>query len=246
MATPQVAAPNVAGNNTSEIIVGPFKWVPSQIGHECMMMVVSAIGDPSNINNFAAGETIPEWRLVPNDNNIGQRNVAPIAGGGGLKELIASLQGRIFTVTNPFTETADVVFDISLPKILSANGVKIEVPETRERYIKLQRGEAKAVSLRVSSDKDFALPADELQKDPFIHVKVVANDIVIGGMSYYIDHKLERPSGQANKLSDKSEVTGTQLSDAIQKAVENISMDAETLSGVRVRKINVDLEFNNE
>jgi hypothetical protein len=246
MVTPQVAAPNVAGNNASEIIVGPFKWVPSQLGHECMMMIVSAVGDASNINNFAAGETIPEWRLVPNDNNIGQRNVAPIAGGGGLKALIASLQGRIFTVTNPFSETADVVFDISLPKILSGNGVKIEVPETRDRFIKLQRGEAKAVSLKITSEKDFALPADELLKDPFIHVKVVANDIVIGGMSYYIDPKLERPSGQAGKLSDESAVTTTNLSNALQKAVENISMDTETLSGIRVRKINVDLEFNNE
>ena len=41
-----------------------------------MMMIVSATGDPSNVDNFTAGESIPDWRLVPNDNNIAQRNVA--------------------------------------------------------------------------------------------------------------------------------------------------------------------------
>ena len=75
MATPQLSAPNIAPNNTQEVIVGPFAWTPSQLGHECMLMVASATGDPSNIDNFSGGDSIPEWRLVPHDNNIGQRNV---------------------------------------------------------------------------------------------------------------------------------------------------------------------------
>ena len=41
-----------------------------------MFMVVSANGDASNISNLTAGDSMPEWRLVPNDNNIGQRNVS--------------------------------------------------------------------------------------------------------------------------------------------------------------------------
>ena len=47
----------------------------------------SAAGDPSNVDNFTASETIPEWRLVPNDNNIGQRNVTVLPGGGGMEAL---------------------------------------------------------------------------------------------------------------------------------------------------------------
>jgi hypothetical protein len=77
MSTPQLNGANVPPNNAAEITVGPFKWIPSAIGHECMFMVVSANGDPSNISNMTAGDSIPEWRLVPNDNNIGQRNVFP-------------------------------------------------------------------------------------------------------------------------------------------------------------------------
>jgi len=47
MTTAQLPAANVAPNSTAEITVGPFQWVPSQIGHECMFMVVSATGDPA-------------------------------------------------------------------------------------------------------------------------------------------------------------------------------------------------------
>ena len=33
-------------------LVGPFAWVPSQAGRDYMLMVASAAGDPSNIDNF--------------------------------------------------------------------------------------------------------------------------------------------------------------------------------------------------
>ena len=38
-------------------------------------MIVSATGDPSNVDNFTTGEVIEDWRLVPNDNNIAMRKV---------------------------------------------------------------------------------------------------------------------------------------------------------------------------
>ncbi len=77
MQTPILAAANVPANNASEVLVGPFEWIPSQVGYECLTMVVSAVGDSSSISSIAAGKTMPEWRLVPNDNNIGQRKVVP-------------------------------------------------------------------------------------------------------------------------------------------------------------------------
>jgi hypothetical protein len=43
-----------------------------------MLMVVSAAGDPSNVDNFTAADAIPNCRLIPNDNNIAQRNT-PVA-----------------------------------------------------------------------------------------------------------------------------------------------------------------------
>ena len=79
MQTPQLAAANVPPHSSAEIVVGPFKWLPPRGGRDSMLMLASAAGDPSNIGNFTAGDKIPNWRLVPNDNNIGQRDVAVAA-----------------------------------------------------------------------------------------------------------------------------------------------------------------------
>ena len=105
-------------NNSEEKVVGPFEWTPNinAYGHDCMLMVVSADGDPSNVDNFTAGEVIPEWRLVPNDNNIGQRNVFPVPGGGGMEGLLAGLHEHPMWIGNPNPRRAVMTVDIALPQ----------------------------------------------------------------------------------------------------------------------------------
>lgn len=77
MTTPELSAGTLQANNAEEKIVGPFAWTPVEnaVGHDSMLMIVSATGDPSNVDNFIAGEEIEDWRLVPNDNNVALRNV---------------------------------------------------------------------------------------------------------------------------------------------------------------------------
>lgn len=66
--------PSINPGSTEEVTVGPFEWVPNVnvYSHDCVLMIASTDGDPSNIDNFKGAETILEWRLVPNDNNIGR------------------------------------------------------------------------------------------------------------------------------------------------------------------------------
>jgi hypothetical protein len=78
MRTAQRPAADVPPHSSAEILVGPFAWVPNS-RQEAMLMVVSAAGDPSNIDNYTAADAIPNWRLVPNDNNIAQRNTSVAA-----------------------------------------------------------------------------------------------------------------------------------------------------------------------
>lgn len=78
MQTAQRAAADVPPHSAAEILVGPFAWVPEH-RQEAMLMVVSAAGDPSNVDNFTAADSIPNWRLIPNDNNIAQRNTSVAA-----------------------------------------------------------------------------------------------------------------------------------------------------------------------
>ena len=58
MTTAQLSAGTLQPNNTEEKIVGPFEWTPvtNAWGHDCMLMIVSATGDPSNVDVFTAGE----------------------------------------------------------------------------------------------------------------------------------------------------------------------------------------------
>ena len=130
MTTAQLAAPNVAPNNGAEKIVGPFKWTPTQLGHECMFMIVSANADPSNVSNFSAGETIPEWRLVPHDNNIGQRNVTPVPCKND-KEWMKAIGKLRFTLKNPRRRAAKMLLVPILPRVLVKRGWKLEVSPPR-------------------------------------------------------------------------------------------------------------------
>ena len=77
MATPELSAGTLQPDDTEEKTIGPFAWTPvtNAVGHDSMVMIVSAPGDPSNVDNFTAGEQIEDWRLVPNDNNVALRNV---------------------------------------------------------------------------------------------------------------------------------------------------------------------------
>ena len=119
-ATASINVGTLGPNNTEEKTVGPFEWVPiiNAYGHDCVLMIVTATSDASNIDQFTPGEVIPEWRLVPNDNNIGQRNVFPVAGGGGLKGLVASLDGTKVLIKNPHNTDARVIVKVALPKLL--------------------------------------------------------------------------------------------------------------------------------
>jgi zinc metalloprotease ZmpB len=191
MTTAQLAAPNVAPNSAAEITVGPFSWKPSQIGHECMFMVVSANGDASNISNLTAGDSMPEWRLVPNDNNIGQRNVFPVAGGGGLKALLAMLDGQSILIKNPHLVPARMQVNVTLPKFLVGRGWTAVLDNPGAGAFGLKSGEIKPVVLRLKPGKDF-VPQDVIkaEADTLIEVVAQADGIVVGGMGYRLDPTL--------------------------------------------------------
>ena len=77
MTTAELPAGTLQPNNAEEKTIGPFEWVPlkNATGEDVMMIIVSSTEDPSNVNNFTGSETIEDWRLVPNDNNIAMRKV---------------------------------------------------------------------------------------------------------------------------------------------------------------------------
>ena len=220
MTTAMLAAPNMAPNNAAEVIVGPFEWVPTQVGHECMFMVVSATGDASNISNLSAGDSIPEWRLVPHDNNIGQRNVFPVAGGGGLKGLLAALDGQTIRIKNPHVEPARMLVDVQLPKFLVERGWATVLDNPGAGAFGLKSGEVKEVVLRFKPGKDFtARDVVGAKADARIQVVATADGIVVGGMTYVLDPKRsgQRPT-KATGVAKKAAATRAGAKTAAVKA----------------------------
>lgn len=177
-------------------VVGPFTWVPTEVGHECMLMEVSCPGDRSNIDVTGAlpcafGPT-PHWRLIPFDNNLAQRNVAPVAAGGGATGLSASLSGRRFFAKNPFERTIRVELREELPPFLTERGWKMRW-EGASRFTLGPRA-SREVRFSLDPGKDFtATEVRAAGPDLRIRVRSLVDGAIIGGMSYALDPSLKRP-----------------------------------------------------
>lgn len=180
------------------LVVGPFKWKPQNVGHECMFMEVTTPADRSNIDAAtffpcATGPT-PEWRLIPFDNNLGQRNVAPVAGGGGMTGLLTSFVNRTFRVRNPMEQAARMTVSATLPPVLARLGWSVTFGGKKEKYtFDLKPNKAVDVPLGLSAGRNFTAKDLENAKGELdVTVLVHADETLIGGMTYRLDPKLKR------------------------------------------------------
>lgn len=73
--TPQLAAGGPIASGGANVL-GPFSWSPVAAGPVSLLASASATGDASNADTITGA--IAHWGLVPNDNNIAQRDVAAI------------------------------------------------------------------------------------------------------------------------------------------------------------------------
>lgn len=186
MTTTQLNAPDIPAGG--EVKVGPFSWTPFAVGHECMLMISSAVGDASNIDHFTAGDSIPEWRLVPHDNNIGQRNVAPVAS-GGLTSLVAALTDRPFQVHNPFDTPVGIRLLVDVPSVLSKADWRVVVTSPGSSTFRLDAHEAHDVrfTLVAGSPDAVAQLRSVSQEERNLVITVTADGRIIGGMTYALD-----------------------------------------------------------
>jgi hypothetical protein len=234
MNTAQLTAPNVPANNAGEITVGPFEWVPTHAGHECIFMIVSATGDASNVNNIAAGDSIPEWRLVPNDNNIGQRNVFPISG-GGTSGLTTDFNRLTLQLKNPQLSTSPMEVRTVLPEFLEKKGWKIEFLNPGGASFPLRSGETREIVTRLIPGADFTKAEVAENQDKTIHLYGYAGGILVGGMSYELDPNLKPPQPHGSPSNECKDIAGALL--------KCIQLPQEKICRVRIRKVNVDIEF---
>ena len=153
MTTSELSAGTLQPDNTEEKIIGPFEWTPNEnaIGHDSMLMIVSASGDPSNVNNLTAGGEIEDWRLVPNDNNIGLRNVkleprlvTVIADDGDFGDVcIGSFKDMVLSLSNSGYNMLVVT------NITSSSPTEFLVPSVLSYPITIEAGNAIEIPIRL-------------------------------------------------------------------------------------------------
>lgn len=157
-----------------------------------MFMIVSADGDPSNVEKLTPGGSVEDWRLVPNDNNIAQRNVTLAPGGGGSDGLMAGLDGVGFWVGNPGRAAARVAVSVKLPPLLAERKWRIDVDLPADGA-RLKAHEQRLVTLAVHPGAPFAEDDVERATERNIVITATADGALIGGMTYHLDPKIKMP-----------------------------------------------------
>jgi len=195
MTTASLTAVSISSGGST--IVGPFTWTPQFVGHECMLMIASADGDLANTDvstglPCATGPT-PHWRLVPFDNNIGQRNVAPVAGGGGLAGLVASFNNRSFTARNPFDSLARITLETVLPAFLSQRGWSVRFLNAGGGVFSLPGRGDRTVVFTLVPGAEFGAPEVPAGSGGFIEIRTRIDGLLVGGMTYQVDPTLKQP-----------------------------------------------------
>jgi zinc metalloprotease ZmpB len=240
-ATPVAGLPtgNVLANNGNDVVVGPFTWQPNRnvYGHDCLLAIVSADGDPSNVDNLEPGQTIQEWRLVPHDNNVGQRNVTVVAGGGGGEALATDLHGAVFFAGNNFGRPARFDVRVELPRALLGRGWRVG-PAGGGASFQLRPGEKRRIELQVERGADFT--ADEVRAlgDRSVRVTLYGNGVVVGGMTYLLDPDIVRPT---RTLPAPRDCRGPAAA-----LLDCLQIPGRKVKKVRVRKVSVDIELRDD
>ncbi len=232
---------NIAPNSSAEIQVGPFNWTPNinAYGHDCIIMIARATSDPSNTDHFTAGEVVPEWRLVPNDNNVGQRNVYPAAAGGGTDGLVAALQNKVFWAGNTNTKSASMSVEIQLPRLLVNKNWELSFQGIQNNEFKLKPNEKRELVYNFKVGENFTKAEVESTSDRDINIFLYADDALVGGMTYYLDPDLKAPINSVDSCNSKCANSANEL-------LKCLKLGDQEVKSVKIKKISLDIEMKNE
>ena len=182
MATPilNASGPIPSGGQT---VVGPFQFVPTQVGHECLLAICQATGDAGNDTTITG--TIPEHRLVPFDNNIAQRNVNPVF--PSLSQLLKYFREHAILVRNPFPKRVSCRIEIELPKFLRNLGWSMRIASPGGGGFELAERGSRQVVFTMAGGQEFSADVAKraiAEGDGMIHIRTYLDKELSGGMSY--------------------------------------------------------------
>ncbi len=239
-ATLPASGPIATGGST---IVGPFAFVPLQVGHECLLAIAHADGDPGNDTTITG--TIPEHRFVPFDNNIGQRNVCPVF--PSLRVLLKYFSKHIIWIRNPFERPVGVRIEVQLPNFMRRAGWEL-VAKRATRKFELGPQAEREVRLVLEPGEDISeelIKRAVARRDNRIELRTYLDGELSGGMSYllsYQERPPKRPIGFADGATDES-ASAALASPTIDDLPGIIGQEVAGLEGRRIRTIRLEIDF---
>jgi len=178
---------NLAPN--ADRIIGPITWTaPSLFAHVCIMITVTADGDyPNTFFNVTPTPPLPNWFLIPNDNNIAQRNMSAISAIDGSKALAVAIPELGFKVRNPYKGPVTVTLELALPELMASKGWNISFDTGNE--IQLEDFDREGVLVTPEVTEGEAFTRDEVLQTDDRNIIIYMNTEYgcIGGMTYYLD-----------------------------------------------------------
>ncbi len=248
MGTPTVPAsgPIASGGST---IVGPFAFVPTHVGHECLLAIAHADGDPGNDTTITG--PIPEHRLVPFDNNIAQRNVCPVI--PTLRDIVRYFRDHLLWIRNPHDHAVRVRIEVALPAFMRRAGWEMLLAEGAARRFSIApRGERK-VTLEL--DPGASISADVIKRavaqgDNRVELRTYLDGELAGGMTYLLSEQARRPLPvRLDRLDDADcDPASTSLvlapnTSTIDDLTTLLSDEVGGSNGRRIRTIRIEIDF---
>ena len=173
MDTPSHTVANILPGAGNGVVVGPFDWTPTEVGHECVLVIVECAADQAVTQTLAAGSHVNHSDLVPFDNNIAQRNLAPTLPKGTTK--------RSVWVSNPYEDprTVELRVEDSLPK-----GWRWQLSLADHRAIRLAGLERRRIDLTI--DQADGAEVTDFKEPARVTIAAAIDGIGIGGMTFYV------------------------------------------------------------
>jgi hypothetical protein len=149
---------------------------------------------------------IPEHRLVPFDNNIGQRNVHPVL--PSIRYILKLLGEPVIWVRNPLKMAVACRIEIELPRFLRRLGWEMRVVSAGGRKFELGPRDRREVVFSIEPGEKFSPEMVEraiAEGEHEIKILTYLEDELSGGMTYQLSFDADDREGRYPREDEKPE-----------------------------------------